>query len=346
MTDAGGPHSRDAIDRTVETIRPGWECRTATPIDAGTDALYYLTIDTPDGTVECVLKILAAVESDAFRPEPYLLSALRERTAIPVPAVLGTIVDRDEVPSPCFLMRRRPGETPPETGVLRPEVAARVARDAGRFAGEYHAVGAFDRFGRVRLDRDVGHDRTGIEVDGRRVTTADGAGTWRGFLMEFVDWHLDRLGRFDDLEPLLRGFCDSRLEATSEVGGPALAHTDYRPSNLLLDPETAETTALLDWGETFTADPEYDLVSIEQHLSRWAPLDGHLREVVGDALRDGYRVTNRLRRRECERRRELYLAVTRLPGLVYFPAWAETVPAAERARAARTHREYVRALVS
>ncbi|WP_224273946.1 phosphotransferase family protein [Nocardioides lacusdianchii] len=116
----------------------------------------------------------------------------------------------------------------------------------------------------------------------------------------FVDAEL-RLGRFpaDDLlewaASRLRGWSDARLDALSDVCGPAqdlldevgrasLVHGDLNPKNVLVAPEGLEVTAVLDWEYAHAGHPWTDLGNLlrfERHpayvaavLDAWVAVRG------------------------------------------------------------------------
>ncbi|WP_435179982.1 phosphotransferase family protein [Halorussus sp. AFM4] len=355
------------LRRMLREVRPEWSLREAAPADGGTDLVYFLDVETPDGPRECVLKACEFLDPEAFRPEPYLLTLADRRTSIPVPSVLGAVDDHPDLPAPFFLMERRDGEVR-ENGAreLPADAMERIARDAGRWLGELHGLGEFERFGPIRLARDVerepgrdgtdGTDETAgsIAVDGRTLAVGDAAtDSWRDRVESTADDCLDDLrGRFADLEPDLRAFVEDRLDALPDGrapdGGvaPVLGHDDYRLGNLLVDPATGETRAVLDWGNAHAMEAQYNLVVAEQYLSGWAAHGDPLRERVGTALREGYEETGELPRDpDAERRRELYLAVTRLFPLGWFSLWYGDFPESEREAVAERNRRAVLDLV-
>lgn len=331
----------------VRAVRPEWTVREATPAESGTDAVHDVTVETRGGSRECVLKACTAVPPVDFRPEPYLLALLGRRTSIPVPRVVAAVDDHEDLPAPYFLMERCEGVTADDVDLV-PGAVERVARAAGRYAGEYHGVGDFHRFGRLRLDCDLDHSRVGATVDGRTLAVADeGESSWRSWVEDlYGNWITDLDDRFADLRPILETFVESRLDALDRSFDPALGHVDYKYWNVLVRPGTGETTAVLDWAHATAMEPCYDLVVTEDHLSRWAALDSPRRRRVRAALEAGYAETNRLERDAAfDARRELYLAVSRLQPLVRFSEWFADASTAERRETAARHRQFVNDLL-
>lgn len=356
--DAADPELSDAtLERMVRELHPEWSLREATPSAEGTDLVYFLTVETPEGTRKCILKACDFLDPEEFRPEPYLLGALDRRTSVPVPRMLGAVDSRDDLPAPYFLMERREGEVRENDARDLPvDVMERVGRDAGRNLAEIHDLGEFERFGPIRLARDVrgesnpDRDSTGIPVDSRILTVPEeGHDSWRVRFEAMVDGYLDGLpDRFADLEPDLRAFIDERLDALDRDFVPVLGDDDYRLGNLLVDPQSGETRAVLDWGNASTMEAQYNLLVTEQYLSGWALHDDSRRKRVREALWEGYEETggaNLIRRgSDFERRRELYLAFTRTFPLICFSLWYGDFPTDERERYAELNRQAVREL--
>ena len=327
----------------VRSIRPEWTAREITPADFATDAVYYVTVETCTGRLDCVLKACTAVPPVDFRPEPYIFALLEQRTSVPSPRVIGAVDDHENLPSAFFLMERCEGVTAEDVD-LTPESNERVARAAGRYAGEYHDVGEFQRFGRLRIDCDLNYSRRGATVNGRTLAVADeGHTSWRSWIEKWYrNWIDDFDSRFIDLRLDLKVFIESRLDTLDRPFDAVLGHIDYKPWNVLVRPETGQTTAVLDWGHATAMEPYYDLMLTEEHLSRWAPLDSPRRRRVRVALEDGYSETNELERDvDFDERRELYLAVSRLQPLVWFSEWMADEPRTRSQEEADKHRQFV-----
>lgn len=347
-----GPLSAISVQDMVHEIAPRWTVTDADACSYGTDAVYFVTVEAEDTVRELVLKACRSVDADAFRPEPYLLDAIARRTTIPVPSVVGA-VDADDADDdfsePFFLMERCDGQNVANRADdLSPQVRKRVATEAGRYLGELHDVGSFDRFGPVRLGEDGETDsRAGIVTPQYEVTVADdGRDAWRDWFFDLSDHFLDALDdRFTDLEPAIRRHLNDAADVLDGEFKPVLTHNDYRFWNLLIDPETGETNAVLDFGNEFTAHAEYNLAGAEERLSGWAPLDADRRQHVRECLYGAYSETNSLRRDGGFRdRRELYLLATRLPALAWFEDWHADDDEAKREAVAARHREFVRTI--
>lgn len=338
-----GSFDRTTVERLVHACRPGWQVESFRPVEEGTDAVYDLTVGTAGGSRSAILKACEFLDPPAFRPEPVLLDRFAS-TPVPVPRVLGAALDESgDLPTPCFLMESRDGRTV-ETATLSSDALGCLAREAGRHLGHVHTTGEFERFGPVRLGIDTDHDRTGVAVDGTRLAVAGGHGRWRERVTMLVEDGLaDIEARFADLRDPLRRFIETRLDSLDGWFDPALAHHDYRPGNLLVDPSTGATRAVLDWGNPFTAERAFNLVKTENYLCGRVPPGHPRRKHVRASMRVGYDEVTALPALP-ERRRELYLAVTHLPVLGWFSEWHADAAEAERERDAEQYREYVRVL--
>lgn len=319
-----------------------------------------------------------------LRIESRVLSHVRATTSLPVPGVLGVVDVPDDLPSgaeslptPFAVLEHCEGE---HVSVEDLDAGAldRLAREAGRYLGELHASRSFEAFGdlevvpdersspspaRARPDTadavasagDSREDRAwtvvGLEAGdlGRDdVGIAAPKSNWAERFLRIADASLDPLAetRFSDLEPAVRSTLEDAREGLDGEFRPVLCHGDYRPRNLLVDPDTGETHAVLDWDGATAAPGEYDLATAEQSLSGWAPLEARRREQVRRALYDGYRETNTLPADDgFAERRELYLLVTRLQAMHWLEHWLADATRERWDKAALRHRSFVERLV-
>lgn len=355
--------AKETVQGMVHTLRPSWTVERIQPIESGTDAVYYIIAETNNEPVKSVIKACTAIPSADFRPEPYICRLLNQQTTIPVPRIFGSMDNHEEYPSPFYLMERCDGRCA-ATIERTPDQVTQIARTAGRNIGEYHTVGEFHRFGRLRLDCDVAHSRMGATVDGRGLAVADAAtgnrpepdtslwqeystSSWRAWFESlYLYWMKNLDERFTDLRPEIEAFVESRIDTLDRSFNAVLSHIDYKYRNILIQPETGETTAVLDWGHSTAMEPYYDLVVTEHHLSRWAPRRSSDRRRVRTALEEGYSQTNTLERdSEFEERRELYLLQSYLQPLAWFSEWLADTPEAERIEAEKTYRQFVATMV-
>jgi aminoglycoside phosphotransferase (APT) family kinase protein len=177
--------------------------------------------------------------------------------AVDVNAAVLRLV-RGLVPVPAVLEVRRPADGAP--GLL---VTEHVAGERGdlvlsRLAAEEReeelaAVGR--RLGHVAGTlAGMPHLRAG--------TFADGDLRVEPFALDLVDWvesHRDALGWTPEETAALDGVADRAQELLDTVGRVSLAHSDLNPKNVLVDPDTLEITAVVDWEFAHAGSPYTDL---------------------------------------------------------------------------------------
>lgn len=330
------PYDEATVRAMVAAIAPEWAVTAVEPCRQGTDAIYFVDAETPSEKREVVLKAAEFTESESFRREPRLLT-LAADAALPVPAVYGIVDDHADLPAPFFLMERCEGTSLPDGGAhrLSDDAIARVADTAGESLARIHGLVDLDGFGL-------------LDGPGDELTVAEPNRDWPSVRRESIEGDLAELesGRFASLHDELRAYFEAKIELLDGPFEPVLAHNDYRVGNLLLDPDTGETHAILDWGAAFGAHAEYDLVSTEQHLAGHTLPSEDRRQLVRERLYAGYeRVQSIERDAEFRRRRRFYLLDTQLSAMRWLPEWHVDATAAERDRVACHHREFVEELL-
>jgi|AntDeeMetagen192_2_1112575.scaffolds.fasta_scaffold01725_3 aminoglycoside phosphotransferase (APT) family kinase protein len=333
---ATDPYDEATVRAMVAAVAPDWEVTSIEPCRQGTDAIYFVAGETPTGERDAVLKACEFTDAARFRREPRLLDRAAD-AGLPVPSVYGIVDEHVELPAPYFLMERCRGESLPDGGAdeLSADALATVAATAGRALATTHDLVELDGFGV-------------LGGSGGELTVAEPGRDWRSVRQESIEGDLDELegGRFDDLHGELREYFEAEIELLDRQFDPALAHNDYRVGNLLLDLETGETHAILDWGAVFAAHAEYDLVSTEQHLAGHTLPSDERRHLVREHLYTGYERVNPLARdAELRRRRRFYLLDTQLSAMRWLPHWHADATAKERAAVAEHHRAFVRELL-
>lgn len=334
-----GPDDTDPLPtadlrRMLAHVDPDWRLVDAEPSAESSDAVYLATVED-GGTERCVvLKYPVLVEDDRFRREAALTDYVAANTSLPVPAVLGSVDEHDELPAPFFVMEHREGVNPQAMdGDLDPGARDRVVREAGRNLAELHDLGPLSGFGWVT-------------VEGGELAVRDPRDSWRETVRSWVETPLSDLADpFADLEADLRAGLEARIAGLPDDVPAVPAHNDYRPGNLLVDPATGETRAVLDWGAAMAMHDEYELASVEQAFCGPAPPDADGRERVRSALLAGYRERRPLGREGLAERRETYLLAYRVIGMHWFPYWYEDASASRRAEIAARYREEARALL-
>lgn len=201
---------RETLARMVRTVRPEATVRRADPAEDGHLAVYHVTLETPDGTTETVLKASPDGERHGVDTEARLLAVVADRTTVPVPAVLGAVDAHGSLPAPFFLMERLDGEKRSKRAIVDlPEASLRrLSRETGRYLAELHAVDGPDGFGQVTVEpsETLQGERPAPDPDRLSVTALLGDGStdateWPPVLRRWADDTLERLAstRFADV---------------------------------------------------------------------------------------------------------------------------------------------------
>lgn len=335
------------IRQVVSGLRDEWMVIGVDGIRGSANSLYAVELSTPNRDQTVICKCCQHSAPAGFRTEPYLLDAIGRRTSVPVPEVLAVGDDHSEDAGPLFVMEQCDGEgIATRARELKPTVRKRIARDAGRYLGQIHGLGSFDRFGDVRLGCDVDHDGTGIEMPDATLTVADDAyNTWADALEGLTEYFLSNLDdRVTDLEEMIREALDEQRCLLGDED-PVLIHDEYTYWNILVDPDTGETTAVLDFENQRIGCAEYDVASAIDSLSALAPLGSLRRRRVREAMYEGYNETSDLDRDgEFAARRNFYRLVARLPMLTFFESGMVVGPD-DPETLVREHNEFLRELL-
>lgn len=351
MSDRDAP-GLDAVDGMVRACLPEWHLRTYEPVEKGTDFVAVVDCGTPDGDRTAVLKATTAglVDPAIARAEPRLLELVGRETGIPVPEVYGFVDEHDEYPAPFYLVEYVDGanvQGRPET--LSRSARERVIRETAENLAALHELGVQSRLGRVGVeageltileDGDLGDDfrerfRAGID----ETCDALADGTYFPDLAEEPT-------RFADLAEPLRNALHARADSLSAPEPPRYCHWDYRYGNVLIDPATGETLAVLDWANLTTAEPVYNLAKVESHLfdpvtepDRASTLRTLFRDTYQRA-RSGWTLTPAM-----EERMETYPLKCRTEAMACLPLWLENASPARKADCERDHRAFVAAFL-
>lgn len=221
-----------------------------------------------------------------------------------------------------------------------------MIRDAGRHLAALHALGPLEAVGSVGVvDGDLAvldtedhpqyaDSRTYALESGLEAVEALDSG---GFFPQFAD----RPERFADLVPELKTYLRETAPDLPKPAAPTYCHRDYRYGNLLLDPESGETHAVLDWAGTLSLEPAYNLAIAESLLldepgdQRTERLRRTFREAYA-AERDGWAFDD-----ETRERMAFYQFVSRLHAMACLPLWFREATTEARAEVERTHRAFV-----
>lgn len=340
-----------AVRGMVRELRPDWRVDGIERSAHGTDFVATLDVRTPGGERTVVLKATTAdlVPPAVARSEPRLLELVGRETSIPVPTVFGYRDEHGEYPAPFYLMSHVEGENfEDRADALSPPLRETVLREAGRNLAELHALGPLDGAGRVGvrdgrlavLDTDE-HPRFD---DFRDKLLADceetlDSLTSGGYFPDLAD----DPSRFADLVPDVRAYLREAIPALPAPDPPTYNHWDYRYGNLLIDPETGETRAVLDWANLSAADPAYNLAKVETAL---LPTDGESGDRA-DALRETFRTAYAETRGDwafdesTRDRMRLYRLTDRLDAMACLPLWYQDATPEERDERAAEHRAFV-----
>ena len=240
--------------------------------------VYMVTLDHGGEEYEVVVKFKP--DGDVpFDVEPKLHEYVANRTAVPVPRILVFKQDPVVDVRPYFVTERVHGQNLSEQfATLSRETRSRVMRQAGAILGDLHSEIGFEAFGR-------------LDLHNGRLIVRDWMGSWREYFEQLTRTHLSRLADtpFADVTERARAQIEPALEVVPEDGVPRLVHDDFRPANLLFDPDEREPiTAVLDWQDVLAALPEYNLAQTEFLFIDSSFTDPEVRESLRTEFHDGY----------------------------------------------------------
>ncbi|QLH84870.1 phosphotransferase [Halosimplex pelagicum] len=335
----------------VAAIRPEWDVESVERNPYGTDFVATLAVRTPEGPQSVVLKATTAdfVDPPIARSEPRLFELVGRETSIPVPEVFGYCDAHEAFPAPFYLVEHVEGENledDPES--LPPTARERVVRAAGRNLAELHELGPLPAVGSIGvadgkltvLDTDD-HPRAEdfrerlLDDSERTLDALTGGGYFPGLA--------DDPERFADLVEPVREHLRDAIPALPEPDPPTYNHWDYRYGNLLIDPESGETRAVLDWANLSAADPAYNLAKVEFHLLKPVRDDPERTAVLRETFRSAYaegREGWTFDEATLERM-AVYRLTDRLDAMACLPLWYEDATPAERDERAAEHRAFL-----
>lgn len=341
----------ESIREMVKVIEPEWHVDTIDRADHGTDLVATLHVSAPGGPSTAVLKARTTdlVDPVVARAEPRFLEMVHEKTSIPVPTIYGYTDDHPDLPAPFLLMSHVEGTNlEGRSEVLGCEARRTVFREAAENLAELHELGPLDHHGTV-----------GVEAGELTVLDSDAHPRYDDFrdkVLADVDDTLDSLTcggffpsladdpeRFADLVPPLRAYLHEVIPDMAEPDPPTYNFWDYRYGNLLLDPDTGELQAALDWANLGSADPAYNLAKVEANLLT-PERDGDARTA---SLRSLFRTTYRASRDDwtfdeaTRDRMEIYRLTDRIDDMACLPLWYQDASPEKRDERAAEHRAFV-----
>lgn len=342
--------SDSTVREMVAEIKPDWRVTAIERSQHGTDLVAILDVRTPERR-SVVLKATTAdfVDPIVARSEPRLLELVNRETTIPVPAVFGYCDDHERYPTPFYVMEYVEGENY-EGKLAELSVTARetILREAGENLAELHELGPLPAAGKVGVqdgelcvldteDHPRYDDfREAVLADSEETLTslADG-----GFYPDLAD----DPNRFVDLVPELREYVRERIPAMPTPDEPTYCHWDYRIGNLLIEPDSGTTHAVLDWANLSSAEPAYNLAQTEFYLL--SPIADSPERT--DRLREAFRTAYAGTRtgwsfdEPTRERMDIYRLVARLGAMACLPLWYQNASTEERSERAAEHRAVV-----
>lgn len=228
---------------------------------------------------------------------------------------------------------------------LSPDARKRVVQDAGTNLAALHEIGTLPATGRV-----------GVNDGGLTVLNTREHPRYEDFhewLRNGVAESLDALGdggffpdladepeRFADLVEPLDAHLRAAINSLPAPEPPRYCHRDYRLGNLLVNPETGETRAVLDWANLLAADPVYNLANVETLLLDNQD-DPETKRRLREAFQSGYERTREgwTLTEDDRERLETYRLTCRVANMCCLPLWFPDRE--ERERQAEHHRESI-----
>jgi aminoglycoside phosphotransferase (APT) family kinase protein len=335
----------------VRTLEPTWTVASIERSPYGTDFVAVLTVETDDERRQVALKATTAglVDSTIARSEPRMLDLVGRETTIPVPGVVGYCDDHEVYPAPFFLLEYVDGENYEARADSLDAVAReRIVYEAGTNLARLHSLGPLPAYGRIGVSEGrltvLDTDDYPRFADFQEKLLADVTETLDALTEgEFFPELADDPDRFADVVPDACSYLDATIPTLPASDPPTYNHWDYRYGNLLIDPETGATRAVLDWANLSVADPAYNLAKIEVRLLS-PENDGPERT---KQLRGTFRSAYRRERPSWTfddatlERMELYRLTDRLDAMACLPLWYADATADERDERAAEHRAFV-----
>lgn len=351
----------ETVEAMVAELRPGWSVASVERSEHGTDFVGFLDLEGPEGPDRVVLKATTAdfVDPEIARSEPRFFEFLGARTDIPVPSVYGVCDEHASFPAPFYIVEYVAGETfESDIDDLSETAVKRVLAAAGENLAALHELGPLDAVGDVGVGADG--ELAVLDTDDHPATTDQ-----RGWLHDSGMETLDALedggyfsdmaddpDRFADLVPALRDVVAERVASLPDFAPPAYCHWDYRWGNLILDPATGATNAVLDWANLTAIEPAYNLATVESHMldandpdeatlceRRRAFRDAYERartETLDPSDDSTWRFTDAIRERM-----ECYRLLKRLDAMACLPLWHREKTAGGRDAVADEHRAFL-----
>lgn len=353
--ESSGPRSREVSDSEVrgmvEALEPDWVVDSIERSPHGTDFVAILDVQTARQKRSVVLKATTAdfVDPIIARSEPRLLTLVGQETSIPVPTVFGYCDDHERFAAPFYLMEFIDGVNY-EGQDNDPPLSVRetIIREAGQNLAELHELGPLPASGKVGVQENqltvVDSDEYPRFDDFRDMILADSEETLDSLASgELFPELAEDPTRFADLVPDLREYLRDVVPSLQEPDQPTYCHWDYRIGNLLIEPESGATQAVLDWANLSAAEPANNLAQTEFYLLN--PEEDGTRQT--ERLRGIFRNSYSKARTEwafdeaTRERMDVYHLVCRLGAMACLPLWYRDESAEKRDKRASEHRSFV-----
>ncbi len=359
-TETAGPGrtiTDEDVRGMVRELEPSWQVDSVTHEEQGTDFVATLEVTTPEGQKQVVLKAVTSehMPSAAGRAEPRFLEFAASKTSIPVPTVFGCCDDHPAYPTPFFVLSYVEGENYENQGhTLQSDVRERILSQAGTHLAELHELGPLSEIGRLGyIDGEIQPIESGQQ---RQNSTAQRSNAMLDRFLANGEHTLDALldggyfpeladdpERFADLVPPLREYLRKAIPELPNPDPPTYCHGDYRYGNLLVDPDSGEIRAVIDWGQITALEPAHNLAYAESMLLS-PERDGERRT---EELRETFRTAYTEERDDWafdtarRQRMEVYRLLYRLDAMACLPLWHQDATPDERDQREQEHRAFV-----
>ncbi|AWB27954.1 phosphotransferase family protein [Halococcoides cellulosivorans] len=269
----------DAIEAVLDESGPDYDEYSFERSSSGTRAdVFFVTVVVDGSEYEVVVKF-EPDDDRHFDLEPYIQEYVGERTDIPVPGILVFRDDPEQAVDPYFITARIQGDSLTDRlDRIDPDAQNRVLAQAGRMLGDLHDSIAFEGFGRFELD------------DGH-LAIRDLSWDWQTYFKELTESRIEHLDGtpFEDAAGRAQEALDAAIEAIPSEGTPRLVHDDFRPGNLLVDPDREDPiTVVLDWQELIAAPEAYNVAQAEFLFVDSVIQDPDRQDELRDRFREAY----------------------------------------------------------
>lgn len=341
-----------AVHEMVHACRPAWTVTGVERVEEGTDFVAVVDLAGEGAPATAVLKATTAgfVDPAVARSEPLLFEYVAAETDVPVPAVYGACGEQPELPAPFYLVEHVDGavNAPDAVADFGEDAIRRTLREAGENLAALHELGPLPAVGQVGVrdgglvvldtDDEPRYDDARKEVADEFEDALDALadGTW------FPERALEPQ-RFADLVDPVREYATETVPALPEPEAPTYCHWDYRWGNVLVDPESGATTAVLDWANLAAIEPAYNLAKLEASMLDAGDPDPETLSARRRTFRTAYADARNdwMFTPAVEERMRCYRLLDELQSMACLPLWHEDADPSERDAIEAAHRDVV-----